>query len=69
VTKEAVGDVGPERAHLEAKIAEYALEERVKIFGVIPANEALRGFDVFTLPSLKEGLPYVLIEARIAGPL
>ena len=62
-----VGDEGPERAHLEAKIAEYALEERVKIFGVIPANEALRGFDVFTLPSLKEGLPYVLIEARIAG--
>jgi glycosyltransferase involved in cell wall biosynthesis len=62
-----VGSEGPERGHLEAKIREYRLEERVKIFGFIPANEVLRGFDVFALPSLKEGLPYVLLEARIAG--
>jgi len=33
----------------------------------VPASEALRGFDVFALPSLKEGLPYVLLEAKLAG--
>ena len=33
----------------------------------MPASEVLRGFDTFTLPSLKEGLPYVLLEAKAAG--
>ena len=33
----------------------------------MPANEVLAGFDVFALPSIKEGLPYVLLEARAAG--
>lgn len=58
---------GEERAHLEAVIREYGLEERVKLFGFIPASEVLRGFDMFTLPSLKEGLPYVLLEAKAVG--
>ena len=31
------------------------------------ASEVLRGFDVFALPSIKEGLPYVLLEAKLAG--
>ena len=31
------------------------------------ASEVLRGFDVFVLPSIKEGLPYVLLEAKVAG--
>ena len=39
----------------------------MKLFGFMPASEVLRGFDVFTLPSLKEGLPYVLLEAKAAG--
>jgi glycosyltransferase involved in cell wall biosynthesis len=62
-----VGDEGEERAHLELKIKEYGLKDRVKIFGFIPASEVLRGFDTFALPSLKEGLPYVLLEAKAAG--
>jgi glycosyltransferase involved in cell wall biosynthesis len=62
-----VGVDGDERPRLQAKIKEYGLEERVKLFGFIPANEVLRGFDVFVLPSLKEGLPYVLLEAKVAG--
>ncbi|MFA6408493.1 MAG: glycosyltransferase [Candidatus Paceibacterota bacterium] len=61
-----VGD-GEERANLEEKIREYGLENRVKLFGFLTASEVLRGFDTFALPSLKEGLPYVLIEARMAG--
>ncbi|MFM2330711.1 MAG: hypothetical protein RLZZ26_218, partial [Candidatus Parcubacteria bacterium] len=62
-----VGDEGTERTHLESKIKEYGLKERVKIFGFIPAHEVLKGFDAFALPSLKEGLPYVLLEAKAAG--
>lgn len=58
---------GEERGRLEAKIREYGLENRIKLFGFIPAHEAMRGFDVFALPSIKEGLPYVLLEAKAAG--
>lgn len=61
-----VGD-GEDRTLLEAKIKEYGLEERVRLFGFMTASEVLRGFDVFALPSLKEGLPYVLLEAKAAG--
>lgn len=63
----AIVGEGEERARLEAKIAVYGLSERVKLFGFLPGNEVLRGFDVFALPSLKEGLPYVLLEAKAAG--
>lgn len=58
---------GENRAHLKKKIDEYGLGERVKLFGFTPAESVLKGFDVFALPSLKEGLPYVLLEARAAG--
>ncbi len=63
----AIVGEGEMRATLEEKIKEYHLENRVKLFGFIPASEALRGFDRFALPSLKEGLPYVLLEAKCAG--
>ena len=63
----AIVGEGEERSRLEAKIKEYGLESRVKLFGFMPASEVLRGLDVFALPSLKEGLPYVLLEARAAG--
>ncbi len=63
----AIVGEGELRPWLEQKIREYDLKERVKLFGFIPAHEVLRGFDIFTLPSIKEGLPYVLIEARAAG--
>jgi len=64
-----VAIVGEGELHnfLENKIREYKLEDRVKLFGFIPAAEVLQGFDEFALPSLKEGLPYVLLEARAAG--
>ncbi len=62
-----VGVDGDERPHLEERIRAYGLSDRVKLFGYVPWHEALPGFDEFTLPSLKEGLPTVLIEARFAG--
>jgi len=61
-----VGD-GEDRLYLMKKIEEYGLKNRVKLFGFMLASEVLRGFDVFALPSLKEGLPYVLLEAKAAG--
>lgn len=63
----AIVGEGELRAWLEAKIKECGLAERVKLFGFMPAREVLRGFDTFVLPSLKEGLPYVLLEAKAAG--
>jgi glycosyltransferase involved in cell wall biosynthesis len=63
----AIVGEGELRAALEQKIREYHLEDRIKLFGFMPAREVLRGFDVFALPSIKEGLPYVLLEARAAG--
>ena len=61
-----VGD-GEDRRYLLKKIEAYGLKDRVKLFGFMPVHEVLRGFDVFALPSLKEGLPYVLLEAKAAG--
>lgn len=63
----AIVGEGEDRQMLETKIKEYRLWDRVKLFGFMPASEVLKGFDTFALPSLKEGLPYVLLEARAAG--
>ncbi|MSR70895.1 glycosyltransferase [Candidatus Kaiserbacteria bacterium] len=63
----AIVGEGEDRAMLEQKIKEYGLEARVKLFGFMPAAEVLKGFDTFALPSIKEGLPYVLLEAKHAG--
>ena len=37
------------------------------IENLIPAAPYLKAFDIFVLPSLKEGLPYTLLEAGLAG--
>lgn len=63
----AIVGEGEERTMLEKKIKKDNLGDRVKLFGFLPAREALLGFDIFALPSLKEGLPYVLLEAKCAG--
>lgn len=63
----AIVGEGEKRDFLNRKIKEYQLEDRVKLFGFLPREEILKGFDVFALPSLKEGLPYVLLEAKLAG--
>lgn len=62
----AIVGEGEERKNLEEKIKEYHLENRVKLFGFLPSFEVLKGFDRFVLPSIKEGLPYVLLEAKMA---
>jgi glycosyltransferase involved in cell wall biosynthesis len=62
-----LGD-GEERQTLETLAREYHVSERVRFLGFIPdAARFLKAFDIFVLPSIKEGMPYVLLEAAEAG--
>jgi glycosyltransferase involved in cell wall biosynthesis len=63
----AIVGSGEDWTMLEETIKKDSLEQRVKLFGFLPVEKVMKGFDVFALPSLKEGLPYVLLEAKAAG--
>lgn len=55
---------GEERKNLENIVRKYGLENKVFLVGFIEgANKYLKAFDIFLLSSIKEGLPYVLLEA------
>jgi glycosyltransferase involved in cell wall biosynthesis len=58
---------GEERASLERTIEHHHLSDRVHLVGYHNAAPLLPAFDIFILPSLKEGLPYVLLEAGLAA--
>ncbi len=63
----ALGE-GEERKNLEQVIKKHSLEDRVFLVGFIKdANQYLKAFDIFTLTSVKEGLPYTILEAGQAG--
>lgn len=57
---------GEEETQLNGLISKLELEERVHLLGYVEAAEYLKAFDIFVLPSKKEGLPYVLLEAGLA---
>jgi glycosyltransferase involved in cell wall biosynthesis len=62
-----IGD-GPLRAALQARARELGVSGIVEFLGArddVPVQ--MQEFDVFVLPSLWEGLPYVLLEAMAAG--
>jgi len=59
---------GEERKNLENLIEKEGLKNKVFLVGHIEnAASFLGAFDIFLLPSIKEGLPYVLLEAGIGG--
>ena len=61
-----IGD-GELKPELEKMILEKGLEKKVFLLGQIPdAYRFLPAFDVFVLPSVKEGFPWTLIEAMSA---
>ena len=58
---------GEERPVLEKLIQEMNLQNEVFLVGKKEeASSLLHAFDVFILPSIKEGLPYVILEAGLA---
>ncbi len=59
---------GEDREMLEKLAASLGVTDRIYFPSYVPDAAAnLRGFDVFVLPSLKEGMPYVVMEAALAG--
>jgi len=66
--KYAIIGQGEEKFSLNAHIEAHKLHGRVVLLGFIEdASRYLKAFDAFLLPSLKEGLPYVILEAGAAG--
>ncbi len=62
-----IGD-GPEKNKLNQLINQYQLNKNFILTGTInQASRLLPAFDLFVLPSLKEGLPYTLLESMAAG--
>lgn len=59
---------GAEREKLEDLIKKYNLRDRFLLRGnVCDAYKYLKAFDVFVLPSLKEGMPWAILEAMAAS--
>lgn len=62
-----IGD-GPERANIESLIKKTNTSERIFLLGKTQSAEnLLKAFDLFVLPSAKEGFPYAILEAMAAG--
>ncbi len=58
---------GDLRKELEELIRKNALKNNFFLVGAIPdAYKYLKAFDLFVLPSVKEGMPYTILEAAIA---
>ena len=63
-----VAGEGEERKNLESTARREGVSDRIYFPGYIEhASQYLAGFDVLVLPSLKEGTPYVLLEAAQIG--
>jgi glycosyltransferase involved in cell wall biosynthesis len=61
-----IGD-GQERSNLASQIVKLGLINRAFLVGHIPdAKKYLKAFDIFTLTSRTEALPYVILEAGLA---
>ena len=59
---------GPEESALIQLSQQLHLEDCVRFTGEIPnAIRLLKGFDIFCMPSILEGLPNVVMEAAAAG--
>ncbi|MFT3848007.1 MAG: glycosyltransferase [Propionivibrio sp.] len=62
-----IGD-GKEGAALEREIAHLGLTDRVRLQGFVPgAKKYIKAFDIWTMPSLSEGLGLALLEGMSGG--
>ena len=61
-----MGD-GKERKKIETMIKEMELKNEITLAGQIPkAYRFIKAFDIFVLPSVKEGFPWVILDAMAA---
>jgi glycosyltransferase involved in cell wall biosynthesis len=58
---------GPERPYLERYIKELDLSQHVKLLGVRNAEKFLKEIDIFSMSSVREGIPVALLEAMAHG--
>lgn len=58
---------GEDRKKIEEHIAMKQLDDVVVLSGYQDARSVLHNFDIYFLPSVKEGLPYILLEAGKAS--
>jgi glycosyltransferase involved in cell wall biosynthesis len=62
-----VGD-GEEKNNLTELIVRFSLEKKIYLVGRVEnTKKYLLGFDIFTLTSRTEALPYTVLEAGLAG--
>lgn len=62
-----VGD-GEQRTEVEAAVKKADLGEKIRFMGAVDnVNEWMSAIDCLLMPSLFEGLPFVLVEAQAAG--
>ncbi len=61
-----IGD-GEEKEKLKELIKKYKLKNEIILLGQIEeASKYIKAFDIFILPSVKEGFPWVILEAMAA---
>ena len=61
-----IGD-GQKRTKLESLIKNHGLEKEVVLPGRVPeAAKYIKAFDIFALPSVKEGFPWAVLDAMAA---
>lgn len=61
-----VGD-GPDRRKIEERIARTHMRARITVSGAMPARQAFARGNCIVVPSRRESLPYVVLEAAAAG--
>ncbi|MCB9819458.1 glycosyltransferase family 4 protein [Candidatus Nomurabacteria bacterium] len=67
-TRHLIISGGEEESRLRTLIEKQNLQENIFLLGVIDeASQYLKAADLFVLASRSEGMPYVLIEALLAG--
>jgi glycosyltransferase involved in cell wall biosynthesis len=58
---------GEEKKNIQALIKENGMENRIILVGAVDeAREYLKAFDIFLMSSVKEGLPFAILEAGFA---
>ncbi len=67
-TRAIIFGQGPEKQHLDTLINELGLKDTVEIVSGVPdAAKYLKAFDIFVMPSRKEGFPFAILAAMQAG--